>query len=205
MIHLFYFLFVEQQKQLDLKETDKKREKILEEKKGPIQIQPQNGKPEGSSKYHNYTPDEKRTFIIQSQLPNQTPESIAKLKGIGPTNIRRWSKQLDNNVEDFGKDMRSKKSGRKVKHLQLDDHIKAWFSKLRGAKVAVSGVMVFAEAQIYVNLHNLQDIKLSRGWQHKLLKRLNIVKRKATKIAQKSSILFEPQIKNFISLMTEHR
>jgi len=159
-------------------EADKKEEEKKEDKKEIHQAQLQVEKSLRPAKYRVYTADEKRSFIALAKSPNQNPENTAKLKGIGPTNIRRWSKEFDNNVMDFGRDLRAGKSGRQVKHPQLDEYIKRWFSRLREAKVSVSGVMVFTEAQSYVNLHNLQDIKLSKGWHHKLLKRLKIVKRK---------------------------
>jgi hypothetical protein len=133
------------------------------------------------------------------------PENVARLKGIGPTNIKRWSKRFESSPINFGKDLRVAKSGRKVKYPKLDEHVNSYFSRLRAAKVSVSGVMLLKEALSYITLNNLQDIKLSNGWFYKLLKRLKIVKRKATKIAQKSSILFEPEIKKFVSLIIEHR
>ena len=189
---------------MDQNPNIKKDEKNKEEEKDSSQNEMIIKKPLRPAKYRNYTPDEKRSFIVQAKSPNQTPEGTAKLKEIGPTNIQRWSKQFENSAVDFGKDMRQEKSGRKVKYPQLDEHIKSWFTKLRTARASVSGVMVFAEAQNYVNLHKLQYIKLSKGRHHKILKRFNIVKRKVTKIAQKSSALFQLQIKKFISVMIEH-
>ena len=65
--------------------------------------------------------------------------------------------------------------------------------------------MMCVEAKKFVELKKLENIQLSRGWQHKIMKRLNIVRRKATHIAPKSALLFEPEIKKFISLITELR
>jgi len=112
-----------------------------------------------------------------------------------------WKK----NPESFGKDKRKEVNGRLIKYLQLDLHIKTWFEKLRDSKAAISSVMILAEANPFITLNNLEGIDLSKGWLWKLLKRLNIVKRKATKIDQKSALLYQPEIQKFVTLMTEHR
>ncbi len=65
--------------------------------------------------------------------------------------------------------------------------------------------MVTAEAQTYIDAHKLEGLMLSSGWLWKLLKRLRIVKRKATKISQKSPDSFEKEIKEFLSLVDEHK
>ena len=87
----------------------------------------------------------------------------------------------------------------------MDEHIESWFQKLRKAKVAVSGLMLTEEAQKYINLHELKGLALSNGWLYKLLKRLNIVRRKVTKISQKPASLLEEDIKKFVALITEYR
>ena len=106
---------------------------------------------------------------------------------------------------NFGKDMRKQKSGRKIKYPELDEHIKQWFQNLRQARAPVSTFMMRNEARKFINDKNITDINLSRGWQQKIMKRLNVVKRKATHIAQKSLLLFEPEIKKFVDLITELR
>jgi len=140
-----------------------------------------------------------------SSSTGKNPNSVGNLKGVSATNIKRWKKEFENDRKNFGKDLREEKCGRKVKYPELDNHLKDWFIKLRGAKVAVSGLMILNEAQSYIDLHKLEGLNLSHCWLWKLLKRLNIVKRKSTKIAQKSASAFEAEIINFVSLITELR
>lgn len=158
-----------------------------------------------SAKQMRYTVAEKRDLIALSESKGQNTEKIARLKGVAATNIRRWKKELQKTPLDFGKDLRLGKSGRKIKHPELDEHLKEWFKKLRSAKAAVSIFMLNQEAKKFIDSKRITDIGLSRGWQQKLMDRLNIGKRKATHIAQKSSILFEPEIKKFVELITELR
>jgi len=161
-------------------------------------------KPKRPLKYKKYTSDEKRELLKLAINPKQNPEKIDKLKGIGPTNIKRWQSQFSKAPSNFGQGMR-KLNGRKVLYPELDAHLKGWFTKLREAKAAVSNQMMLLEAQSYVLLHNLQDIKLSKGWLGKVLKKLKIVQRRATKIAQKAATLFEPEIEKFVATIIEHR
>ena len=138
-------------------------------------------------------------------VPSNNPNSVANVKSIGATNLKRWKKEFDKKPSDFGKDLRREVNGRKVKHPELDEHLKAWFVKLREAKIAVSSVMMLKEAEKFIELKNIKDLKLSNGWLWKLLKRLKIVKRKATKVAQKSASSFTFEIEKNISLITELR
>lgn len=160
---------------------------------------------ERAGSYKKYTTEKKRELIKQAASSNRNPNSVGKYNGVGPTNIKRWQKEFQQKNADFGKDLRKEKSGRQVKHPDLDKHLLDWFTKLRQARVAVSGIMVLSEAESYVNLKKIDDLNLSNGWIWKLLRRLDIVKRKATKVAQKSADQFENEIKKFVSLITELR
>jgi len=162
-------------------------------------------KPQRSMKHKKYSIEEKRELIALCASPNQTDGKIAKLKGVPKTNLQRWQAEFEKNTKDFGKDMRIIKNGKKVKHPELDKHIEEWFTKLRSKKVAISGLMVIEEATLYCQLHNVTDLNLSNGWLCKLLRRLNIVKRKVTKVSQKSALQFESEIKQFVSLIMEYR
>lgn len=157
------------------------------------------------SKYKTYTTDEKRELLILAAKPGQNMGQIGKLKGVGATNLRRWKEEFEKDPLNFGKDNRPKNAGRKVKHPDLDDHIKEWFLKLRGTKCPISPRMLCVEAQKYATLKGVENMKMSRGWQEKIMKRLKIVRRKATHIAQKSPLLFEPEIRKFLDLIAELR
>lgn len=88
----------------------------------------------------------KRNFVALADNPTQNNHQISKLKGVGRTNLLKWEAEFKNNAQDFGKDLRSVNSGRKVKYPKLDKHILDWFKKLKGKKIAVSGNMVMEQA-----------------------------------------------------------
>ena len=178
------------------------------EVENPSQLKSQSqsqSQPKRHLKYHKYTPEEKRNLIANSASKGQNAEKTSKLEGIGAQNIRRWTSEFNKDPANFGKDMRKQKSGRKIKYPELDEHIKQWFQNLRQARAPVSTFMMRNEARKFINDKNITDINLSKGWQQKIMKRLNVVKRKATHISQKSPLLFEPEIKKFVDLITELR
>lgn len=174
----------------------------MEERKG--EDKKLNDSSQRPKRYKVYTADEKRELIKLSESPMQNPNTIAKLKGIGVSNIKRWKCEFEKDTLNFGYDHR-RQNARKVKYPELDEHLKAWFKRLREAKVAVSGIMMTNEARDYITKKDLQGITLSNGWLCKLLKRLQIVKRKATKVSQKSASSFQNDISKFVASITEHR
>ena len=81
-------------------------------------------KPKRSGKYKTFTPDEKRELLRMSMAKGQNIEKIANLKGIAPTNLRRWKEEFEKDPSNFGIDERAVKAGRKVKYPEVDEHIK---------------------------------------------------------------------------------
>ena len=116
----------------------------------------------GPKKHKVYTADEKRELIKLSESPMQNPNTIAKLKGIGVSNIKRWKCEFEKDALNFGYDHR-KQNAPKVKYPELDDHLKSWFKRLREGKVAVSGIMMANEARDYITKKDLQGLTLSNG------------------------------------------
>ena len=131
--------------------------------------------------------------------------SFGRWKGASASNLRRWESEFKKDPANFGNDDRHKNAGRKVKYPELDEHIKGWFQKLREPHTAISGRMLILQAQKFLNLKNIKDLQLSEGWKEKILKRLNIVRRRTTHIAQKSPILYEKEIQKFIKEINEYR
>jgi len=64
---------------------------------------------------------------------------------------------------------------------------------------------LFQRAKEICNLNNITDMKLSSGWLQKFLKRNKIVKRRATKIAQKDPSTLTSLISEFRSTIDELR
>ena len=67
----------------------------------------------------------------------------------------------------------------------------------RVKKLAVSYDLLRNEGKKFCEINNIEDIHFSKGYFAKFLKRNKIVKRKATKIAQKDPNTLTSVIENF--------
>jgi len=66
--------------------------------------------------------EEKRIFVAQVKKVENVYK-VAQLTGVNESNLRRWSKEFDEDPLNFGKDLRTLNSGKRITHPLLEQQL----------------------------------------------------------------------------------
>src|SRR5262249_52482346 len=124
---------------------------------------------------HRYTVDEKRDLLKKVSITNNIYQ-VAKGAGVDESNLKRWAKQLAKDPTNFGKNLRSVKSGKRTKQPLMEEELVKDMMSLREKRLAITWQMLVERAKMYCEEHSINNMKFSNGWLYSFLKRNKIVK-----------------------------